>query len=37
MPIGVATYSTSTTLPKDYENLLPAQEEIENKINQYFG
>jgi predicted nuclease of restriction endonuclease-like (RecB) superfamily len=37
MPIGVATYSTSTTLPKDYENLLPAKNEIEEKINQYFN
>jgi predicted nuclease of restriction endonuclease-like (RecB) superfamily len=37
MPIGVATYSTSTTLPKDYERFLPAKNEIEEKINQYFG
>ncbi|GHT41166.1 hypothetical protein FACS189437_07730 [Bacteroidia bacterium] len=37
MPIGVATYSTSTILPKDYENLLPAKNEIEEKINQYFN
>ncbi|GHU97328.1 hypothetical protein FACS1894156_8890 [Bacteroidia bacterium] len=37
MPIGVATYSTSTTLPKGYENLLPAKAEIEQKINQYFN
>ncbi|KAA6302187.1 MAG: hypothetical protein EZS26_001547 [Candidatus Ordinivivax streblomastigis] len=37
MPIGVATYSTSNILPKGYENLLPDKEQIENKINQYFG
>ncbi|GAP72304.1 hypothetical protein SAMD00024442_3_6 [Candidatus Symbiothrix dinenymphae] len=36
-PIGVATYSTSTNLPKDYESLLPTTEEIEKKLSQYFG
>lgn len=36
MPIGVATYNTSTILPKEYQNLLPSSTEISNKINQYF-
>ncbi|MDO9153038.1 MAG: PDDEXK nuclease domain-containing protein [Paludibacter sp.] len=36
MPIGVATYQTSTLLPKEYQNLLPSSTEISNKINQYF-
>jgi len=36
MPIGVATYKTSTVLPKEYKNLLPGKVEITNKINQYF-
>ena len=36
MPIGVATYNTSTNLPKEYQNLLPSSIEISNKINQYF-
>ncbi|MEY2829488.1 MAG: hypothetical protein RIQ33_1346 [Bacteroidota bacterium] len=37
MPIGVATYNTSTFLPKEYQNLLPSSAEISDKINQYFG
>ena len=36
MPIGVATYNTSTVLPKEYQNLLPSSTDISNKINQYF-
>jgi predicted nuclease of restriction endonuclease-like (RecB) superfamily len=36
MPIGVATYNTSTILPKEYQNLLPSSTEISDKINQYF-
>ncbi|MFN3784184.1 MAG: YhcG family protein [Spirosomataceae bacterium] len=36
MPIGVATYNTSTHLPKEYQNLLPSSTEISNKINHYF-
>ena len=36
MPIGVATYNTSTLLPKEYQHLLPSSTEISNKINQYF-
>lgn len=35
-PIGVATYKTSNLLPKEYQNLLPSNTEIEEKINQYF-
>ena len=36
MPIGVATYTTTPRLPKNYKNLLPAASEISDKINQYF-
>lgn len=36
MPIGVATYQTSNLLPKEFENLLPSNTEISEKINQYF-
>jgi predicted nuclease of restriction endonuclease-like (RecB) superfamily len=36
MPIGVATYNTSTILPKEFQNLLPSSSEISDKINQYF-
>jgi predicted nuclease of restriction endonuclease-like (RecB) superfamily len=36
MPIGVATYNTSTLLPKEYQNLLPSNSDIANRINQYF-
>lgn len=36
MPIGVATYNTSTFLPREYQNLLPSSTEISQKINQYF-
>lgn len=36
MPIGVASYSTSHHLPKEFKNLLPSEKEIEKKINEYF-
>lgn len=36
MPIGIATYSTTTWLPKEYQNVLPSSKEIAEKINQYF-
>ncbi|MDR0969729.1 MAG: PDDEXK nuclease domain-containing protein [Lentimicrobiaceae bacterium] len=31
-PIGVATYSLSSTLPENYKNVLPTPEEIANKL-----
>lgn len=31
-PIGVSTYTTSSTLPKDYIGLLPSPEEIQDKL-----
>jgi hypothetical protein len=37
MPIGVATYTTSQNLPKDYQHFLPNSKEISEKINLYFG
>jgi predicted nuclease of restriction endonuclease-like (RecB) superfamily len=37
MPIGVATYTTSQNLPKDYQHFLPDSKEISEKINLYFG
>jgi len=37
MPIGVATYSTSPKLPKEYKKLLPNENEIINRINENFG
>ncbi len=36
MPIGVATYNTSTFLPKEFENILPSSTQISDKINHYF-
>jgi predicted nuclease of restriction endonuclease-like (RecB) superfamily len=36
MPIGVATYKTSSKLPTQYRELLPNQEAISQKINEYF-
>jgi len=36
MPIGVATYTTTPQLPKDYQDLLPGTSEISEKINEYF-
>lgn len=35
-PIGVATYNTSTLLPKDYQELLPDRKTISEKLNKYF-
>lgn len=35
-PIGVATYNTSTLLPKDYQKLLPDEKTITEKLNKYF-
>ncbi|MCB9227124.1 MAG: DUF1016 domain-containing protein [Chitinophagales bacterium] len=35
-PIGVATYNTSTLLPKDYQKLLPNEKAISDKLNKYF-
>ncbi|MBZ3935787.1 DUF1016 family protein [Methanimicrococcus blatticola] len=32
MPIGVATYTTSSTLPKNYRNLLPNNQEISERL-----
>lgn len=34
-PIGVATYTTGKTLPKEYKMLLPASEEIAQKLNEF--
>jgi predicted nuclease of restriction endonuclease-like (RecB) superfamily len=36
MPIGVATYKTSKHIPNDFKELLPSQEEIAIKINNFF-
>ena len=35
-PIGVASYTLTNKLPKDYKNLLPTEKEIGDKINKYF-
>jgi predicted nuclease of restriction endonuclease-like (RecB) superfamily len=35
LPIGVATYNTSNTLPEAYQALLPATTEIAQKLNQF--
>jgi predicted nuclease of restriction endonuclease-like (RecB) superfamily len=37
MPIGVATYTTTARLPKNYAHLLPDRKEIIKSINTYFG
>ncbi|HEV7351183.1 PDDEXK nuclease domain-containing protein [Telluribacter sp.] len=37
MPIGVATYTTTAKLPRQYQDLLPDKQEITDKINEYFG
>jgi predicted nuclease of restriction endonuclease-like (RecB) superfamily len=37
LPIGVATYTTSNSLPDEYLRLLPSVEEISDKINEYFS
>jgi len=34
-PIGVATYTTANTLPEKYKLLLPATEEIAQKLNDF--
>lgn len=36
LPIGVATYSTTKSLPKEYKKLLPSAEEIEEKLKGFF-
>lgn len=36
-PIGVATYSTSTLLPKDYQKLLPDEKIHFRKVEQVFS
>ncbi|MDR0911970.1 MAG: PDDEXK nuclease domain-containing protein [Methanobrevibacter sp.] len=36
LPICVASYETSSKLPKDYENLLPSNEEIAGKMDYFF-
>jgi predicted nuclease of restriction endonuclease-like (RecB) superfamily len=36
MPIGVASYTTTKKLPKNYHDVLPNSEEIGEKINLYF-
>ncbi|MFB2120828.1 YhcG family protein [Parapedobacter sp. 2B3] len=36
LPIGVATYSTSKSLPKEYKKLLPSAKEIEEKLMGFF-
>jgi predicted nuclease of restriction endonuclease-like (RecB) superfamily len=36
MPIGVATYTTTAKLPKDYKRLLPDAKAISKKIDQLF-
>lgn len=35
LPIGVATYSTSEKLPKDYQKLLPNTKELSEKFDNY--
>jgi predicted nuclease of restriction endonuclease-like (RecB) superfamily len=37
VPIGVATYTLTDKLPKNYQNLLPSSKEISDKINKYFN
>lgn len=37
MPIGVATYTTSSELPKKYKDLLPNKKLLIEKINEYFN
>ena len=34
-PIGVASYTLTETLPKEYKNLLPSPEEIEEKLSGF--
>ena len=35
-PIGVATYTITEQLPKNYKGLLPSSKEIEEKLKQFF-
>ena len=37
MPIGVATYSLTPTLPADYKDLLPDAEVIANKLDVFYS
>ncbi|MDR1954925.1 MAG: PDDEXK nuclease domain-containing protein [Candidatus Methanoplasma sp.] len=37
MPIGVATYTTSSILPEDYQRFLPDGETIARKLDDQFG
>jgi hypothetical protein len=36
MPIGVATYTTTSRLPKDYKKLLPDKKDIIQKVDGFF-
>jgi predicted nuclease of restriction endonuclease-like (RecB) superfamily len=36
MPIGVATYTTTPKLPKDYRKLLPDSKSISEKVDRFF-
>lgn len=36
-PIGIATYSTSTTLPEKYKDFLPNKHLIEERLNEFFN
>lgn len=36
LPIGISTYSTSEKLPKNYQNILPSNEELSKKFENYF-
>ena len=37
LPIGVATYNTSSSLPEAYRSLLPATTEIAQKLNLFLN
>ncbi|MDF7822294.1 PDDEXK nuclease domain-containing protein [Runella sp. MFBS21] len=37
LPIGIATYTTSSQLPEAYKGLLPATEEITKKLESYLN
>ncbi|TCC97552.1 PDDEXK nuclease domain-containing protein [Pedobacter hiemivivus] len=37
LPIGVATYSTTNTLPNEYKSLLPSAKDIEDKLQGFFN
>jgi predicted nuclease of restriction endonuclease-like (RecB) superfamily len=36
-PIGIANYTLTETLPKEYKNLLPSPEEIEEKLSGFIA